>query len=169
MFKRFSEPAAFDFSQVILSFVFVGLGLLFMYLVGRKTILQCDRIGSNQNCIIKISWMDLVRMNTRTIGEVRSAAVEENCDDEGCTYRVRIGTDQGPLYLGEVYSSGESEKRTNAELINAFAQGRSNTLEVSNGGGIWVFFPLIFVVVGVWIVLPPLVYRLRKVFDPDLP
>ncbi len=146
-----------EIPHLLLSVIFVGVGLLFSYLLGVVTTLECTRAGTAQSCHLQNSWLGLVTLNDRQLEAVHEAWVEESCDDDGCTYRVALQTSQGQLPLGSAYSSGEASKQEKARLVNAYVKDPSiASLKVQEGGGFWMVIPLIFVVVGVWLVAKPI-------------
>lgn len=148
----------FELPHLFLSIIFVGLGLLFSYLLGIVTTLECSRLESAQTCNLERSWMGLVKLTDRPLRQVHSAWVEESCDDDGCTYRVVLETDQGQLPLGTAYSSGSASKQDKADQVNAFVENASITqVKVQDGGGLWMLFPLIFIAVGLVMVARPLI------------
>ncbi len=167
MTTRTSLLEIIEFPTLLLSVVFVGMGLLFTYLLGRQTTLECAWRDARQDCILRTTWLGWVNLNQRGIQEVRSATVEENCDDEGCTYRVSIRTNDDVLPLGSAYSSGYTGKQNAADQINRFAAGELPTLNVSNSAGLWIFFPLIFVAVGIGLVYKPILHLLRALLNPE--
>jgi hypothetical protein len=158
----------FELPHLFLSIVFVGLGLLFSYIMGIVTTLECSRPESGQVCNLERSWMGLVKLTDRPLRQVQSAWVEENCDDDGCTYRVVLETDQGQLPLGTAYSSGSSSKQEQADQVNAFVKNSSiSQVNVQAGGGLWMVIPLIFLVIGVGIVARPLVGLVKEQIKPE--
>lgn len=157
-------PEQFTPPHLILSVIFVGAGLFFLYLLGQQTTLICMRTDAMEQCAMHTSWMNLVQLNSRTIEGIRSAWVEEQCDEDGCTYRVVMRTDQGEIPLGRAFSSGEAPKQQKAEQINAFASQQNHALKVSEGGGWWILLPLAFVIVGIGLIYHPLRATLQRAF-----
>lgn len=138
--------------HLILAVVFVGVGLLFLYLLGQQTTLICTRTDDLEQCTLRTSWLNLVQLNHRAVEGIRSAWVEEQCDDDGCTYRVVMRTEQGEIPLGQAFSSGKASKQKKADQINAFASQQRNDVKVSEGGGGWSLIPVIFVILGIGLV-----------------
>jgi hypothetical protein len=158
----------FELPHLFLSIVFVGMGLLFSYIVGIVTTLECARPESGQTCNLERSWMGLVKLTDRPLRQVHSAWVEENCDDDGCTYRVMLETDQGQLPLGTAYSSGSRSKEDKADLVNAFVKDSSiSRVKVQDGGGLWLFIPLLFIIIGVGLVARPLFGLIKGQIKPE--
>lgn len=154
-----------DPAHLILAVVFVGMGLFFTYLLGQRATLVCTRTGTMEQCTLHTSWMSLVGLNHRPIEGIRSASVEENCDDDGCTYRVVMHTEQGEIPLGQAFSSGKASKQQKAEQINAFANQQRHELNISEGGGGWILIPLVFMILGVWQIYRPLWGTLQAAFQ----
>jgi len=150
--------------HLILSVIFVGAGLFFLYLLGQQITLICTRTGAMEQCTLHTSWMNLVQLNNRTIEGIRSAWVEDQCDEDGCAYRVVMRTDQGEIPLGQAFSSGKASKQRKAEQINAFASQQSHALKVSEGGGGWILIPLVFVIIGIGLIYHPLWATLQAAF-----
>lgn len=150
--------------ELILSVLFVGAGLFFLYLLGQQTTLICTRTGAMEQCTLQTSWMNLVQLNHHAIEDIRSAWVENQCDDDGCTYRVVIRTDRGEIPLGQAFSSGMASKEHNAEQINAFASQQRNELKVSEGGGGWILIPIVFTILGIRLIYRPLWATLQSAF-----
>ena len=158
----------FELPTLILSIVFVGIGLFLSYLLGIVTTLECSRLGSSQTCHLQNDWMGMVTLNDRVVGKVHAASVEESCDDDGCTYRVAFETDQGRLPLGDAYSSGSASKQASADRVNTFIKDSSIPgVKVQDGGGLWLFIPLIFIAVGVGIIARPLIGLLKPRINPE--
>lgn len=158
-------PGQIEPPLLILAVVFVGAGLLFTYLFGQQTTLTCTRLNTLEQCTLQTSWMNLVPLHHRSIEGIRSASVEESCDEDGCTYRVLIRTERDEIPLGQAFSSGMAPKQRKADQINAFASQQKNELKVSEGGGWWVLFPLIFVIIGIGIIYRPLWATLRPMLQ----
>jgi hypothetical protein len=162
-------PEEFEPVTLGISVIFVAVGLLITYLMGIVTTLECTRSASTQSCHMQNTWMGLVTLSTRGVAGLDSAYVQESCDSDGCTYRVAFETSSGELPLGAAYSSGQSGKREKADLVNAFIKDPAiPSVKVADGGGFWMFFPLIFVAVGVGLVIRPVWNLIRKAINPEL-
>jgi len=156
MLSRLNLPTEFNFVTILLSFIFLGIGLLMAYLLGRVTTLECSRQLALPQCNLHTTWMGLVDLSDRPLRQLYVAQVEESCDDEGCTYRVAIETDQGRLPLDSAYVSDYADRVEKVDAINAFiANPEQRDLSVQDGGGWWMFFPLVFIILGVSIGLAP--------------
>ena len=71
------------------------------------------------------------------IRQLRGAYVQDNCDEDGCTYRVELRTAGGTVPLTSVYSSGLEKKRSTAERINEFVDSRESKLTLQESAG-WI-------------------------------
>lgn len=156
MLSRLKLPTEINPVTMLLSIIFVGAGLFFTYLLGRVTTLECTRQLALPQCNLRVTWMGLVDLSDRPLRQLRSAHVEESCDQDGCTYRVALETDQGRLPLDSAYISDLADRTTKVDAINTFVGSPDQpTLSVQDGGGLWIFFPLIFVVIGLVMGLAP--------------
>ena len=136
MLKRLNLPTEFNPVTILLSVIFVGVGLLLTYFLGRVTSLECSRQLALAPCNLHTTWMGLVDLSDRPLGKVFSAHVEESCDSDGCTYRVAIETDQGRLPLDSAYVSDLADRTTKVDAINAYlVDPAQSTLSVQDGGG----------------------------------
>ena len=107
--------------------------------------------------------MGLVKLTDRPLRQVHSAWVDESCDDDGCTYRVVLETDQGQLPMGTAYSSGSTSKQEQADQVNAFVKDDSiRQVKIQAGGGLWLFIPLIFIALGVGLIARPLIGLIKE-------
>jgi hypothetical protein len=144
---------------LILGLILVVAGLAVMFFFARVAELECSRPEpSTVQCVKEIKWLGVVSMNKETIRDVRGAQVDESCDEDGCTYRVRVIASQGDVPLTGYYSSGRSAKERTADQINAYvARGGEEPLTVSDGsvilgalvGGAFAVAGLIAAVAGV--------------------
>ena len=158
----------FELPHLFLSIVFVGVGLLLSYLLGIVTTLECSRLEGGQACNLRNSWMGLVTLTDRPLRQMHSAWVEESCDDDGCTYRVALETDQGKLPLGSAYSSGSVSKQELADRVNAFVKDASiSQVKIQAGGGLWIIIPLIFIAIGVGLIARPLFGLIKQQIKPE--
>lgn len=144
--------------RLILGVFFVLGGLGAFYLFGQVHTLTCERTQGRQNCHMDISWMGVLPLQSANIPPLQSAWVRESsCDTEGCVYQVILRTTGGdiPFWIGP--SSGTQSKEEMAQKIEAFLKDSSQpTLEVKTGGGLWILLPLVFLVVGLWLSVYPL-------------
>lgn len=96
----------------------------FAYVLGQVTTLTCDRVGTEQiDCTVQTTWLDLLPLGDKSVRGVRGAQVAENCDEDGCTYRVELVTDAGLVPLTSYYSLDSTEKERAAQRVNDFARG----------------------------------------------
>jgi hypothetical protein len=96
----------------------------FAYVLGQVTTLACDRVGTDQiDCRIQSKWLDLLTLRDQFVRDVRGARVAENCDEDGCTYRVELVTRAGVVPLTSHYSLDSTGKEHVAQRINDFASG----------------------------------------------
>ena len=156
MLSHLKLPTEINPVNVILSMIFVGVGLLFTFLLGKVYTLECSRQLALAQCNLHTSWLGLVDLSDRPLRRIYSARVEQSCDED-CTYRVSIETDQGSVPLDSAYTSDQSGKILKVDAINTYlADSTQPTLEVQDGGGFWLVFPLIFVAIGLWLGLAPI-------------
>ncbi len=148
----------YELPRLILAFVFVAVGLGTAYLLGQVHSLSCQRIGERQNCRIDVSWMGVLPLRHQILSPLQGAWVDESCDEDGCTYRVVLRTGSGDIPLGVGYSSGLKSKEDMVETIQTFVKNPSQPeLTVQTGGGLWMAFPLVFFVVGLWLGIAPVI------------
>lgn len=165
--KRFFESFDPDeWIRIFLGILFVGVGLLFTFIIGQVATLACNRMEDADRCVLRVNWMGLSPLKEIPIEGLNGARVEESCDDEGdCTYRVLLITSRQALPLQSAYSSGRVEKEEIAAQINAFALDKTiPNLSVSQGGGFWVILPLGFIAVGIFLTINPLKHAFRNLF-----
>jgi len=152
-------------SGLFFGFVFSACGCLIAFFFGQDGFLTCTRVESSQvQCLQETKWLGIVPLGEKEIQNLTGARVVENCDDDGCTYRVELDTDQGRVALTSYYSSGEKAKREIADQINTFIQNpRSDgPLNVKSSIGPWGFIlPLIFILVGPLVALSGLWRAIR--------
>lgn len=147
----------YELPHLLLAFLFVAAGLGTAYLLGQVQILTCERAPGRQNCQIDTSWMGLIPLRHQTIPPLTGAWVDESCDEDGCTYRVILQTGSGDIPLGIGYSSGLHSKQEMAQKVQAFVADPSQPdLEIKTGGGLWILFPLTFLIMGVWLGISPI-------------
>ena len=142
---------ALKIRRLIFGLIFSVVGFIVMVLLGQVTVLQCTHPEPSQVvCGREVKWLDVVPISVETIKDVRGAWVDERCDEDGCTYQVRMETGQGDVPLTGYYSSGQSSKEKAAAQINDYVAGRGgDTLAIREGFGMWgVLFGGIFVIAG---------------------
>lgn len=113
----------------------------FAYLLGQVTTLTCDRAGTDQiDCMIQSTWLDLLPLREQPVRGVRGAQVAENCDEDGCTYRVELVTSAGLVPLTSHYSLDSTEKERVAQRVNDFARGSAAPSLVVQDRSSWSLF-----------------------------
>jgi hypothetical protein len=134
-----------------LSVVFVGVGLLVLFFLGQNDTLRCTRTGGTQvHCTLTTTWMNISRLKEVTFSSLISANTEENCDEDGCTYRVMLVTSSGGLPLTNVYSSGYESKQKMVDQINSYLRtSDQRSLEIESSSGLWIVLPVFFILVGI--------------------
>jgi hypothetical protein len=154
--------------MTFLAVLFVGIGLLTAFLLGKVSTFSCARADDADRCVLRQNWMGIAPLKETRIEDLQGAQVETSCDDDGCTYRVLILTARQNFPLIAAYSSGQQSKERMVDQINAFVKDRSiPSLEVRDGGGFWMIFPLIFLVVGLGMAVKPLIAALRTIFPSE--
>lgn len=132
-----------------LVFTLVGLGIT--YLAGQVSTLDCVKTDGQPVCRFSVSFMDSVQLKEMSIQELKSASVEEDCDDDGCTYRVVLDTGFGAMAFTDGSDSNYDSKQAKADHINQFLQKPDVTaLQVKDGGGFWAYFCFLFVLGGLY-------------------
>lgn len=126
----------------------------FAYVLGQVVTLTCDRVGTGQiDCIVQSTWLDLLPLRERAVRGVQGAQVNENCDEDGCTYRVELVTRAGLVPLTAHYSLDSAGKETIAQRVNEFARdATAPSLVVRDSSGWSVYVVLAAIVAGplVW-------------------
>ncbi len=135
----------------LMSAMFFGFGLLFLYLMGQVSTLDCSRVGNGGvNCSLLTTWMDLSPLDEKPISQIELAYVQQQCDEDGCTYRVTLHSRFGDFPLTSLYSSGKAEKEQMAHQINTFVQDTSQpTLRLKHRELWGLLLPLVFLLVGI--------------------
>jgi hypothetical protein len=147
-----------------------GLGLLLLcllgvFLAGQTSALECARpAGGTPNCILRITWMEMFTMREHQLTGLRSASLDENCDDEGCTYRIYLDAQGGGRPMTSAYSSGTISKNATIQKINQFAVNPNQTeLAVEAGGKLWVLLPGVFLLGVVYWVTTSILAVIRDI------
>lgn len=111
-----------------------AIGLLFLFIFGQHIELTCTRQASQGVvCEKRQSFLGLIPGKEQTLTGLSGAYVEENCDSDGCTYRVMLQTETDDLPLTVPYSSGADPKERVAREINEFVRGSRPTFELQEG------------------------------------
>lgn len=141
-------------NNILFGLFFMGMGSIFLFAFWEVSLLECRRVTSDQvNCQLKHTLMRLVPLSTRDVDRVASAQVDESCDSDGCTYRVTLNTDNGPVGLTPFYSSGYEPKQSAAREINQqLANNQQGEFTIRAGGtdGMTCFagIPMLFFMIG---------------------
>lgn len=151
---------------IIFGLVFALAGVFILYITGTETTLTCTRVRANQvNCTAQDRWFGLADLGTRSMEAVRRASVVDNCDTDGCTYRVELDTELGWMPIQDVYSSGREDKEETAGAINTFLQDQGReTFTITQSLGAWALFALAFCLPGVGIMAGGLWQMVRGLF-----
>lgn len=108
---------------MVFGLAFSCCGLIFLLFMAQRADLNCRRVEPTQiNCQLQSSLLGLVPISSQSVSGLIDAGVAENCDSDGCTYRVELRTESGSVPLASFYSSGEEPKRLLANQINRFVQ-----------------------------------------------
>jgi hypothetical protein len=133
-------------------FVFTAAGFGFLLIGAHRTQVTCTRVEPQAvNCTIQSSWLGRFPQTPRTASNVQQAVVTENCDSDGCTYRVELLTPAGSEPLTNSYSSGFSDKEQAVRRVNGYlAGGTAEPLQFTSdlGMGWFVLIPIVFVLIG---------------------
>jgi len=104
----------------LIAVVIIGALLYFM---GQVTTLTRHRAERDRvDCRIQSNWLGLLPLRERSVRGVQGAQVAENCDQDGCTYRVELRTGGGIVPLTPHYSSGSVVKESVARRVNDFVR-----------------------------------------------
>lgn len=140
------------FVSIPLGLAFTIGGFLFLLIAAHRTEVTCSRVEPQLvNCRIQSSWLGWFPQTPRTAADVQQALVDENCDSDGCTYRVELLTGSGIEPLTNAYSSGFDGKQQTANQVNNYLAGGSNEpLQFTSdlGMGWFVLVPILFVLIG---------------------
>ena len=139
-----------SFFPVIFGAIFALVGCIVLLVFGQTATLDCERVESTQISCEKQSRLLGMTVSRRSISRLQGARMDESCDEDGCTYRVELRTDQGIVPLTAFYSSGSQSKQKTADQINAFVQdSKEKSLTFKEGmGWLGIVFPGVFVVTG---------------------
>jgi hypothetical protein len=150
---------------IVFGLAFSCCGLIFLLFMAQRTDLDCRRVEPNlMNCQVKTSLLGLTPIGTQDISGLIDAEVAENCDSDGCTYRVELHTTRGKMPLTSYYSSGEESKRALADKINRFVQeGSTESISLrvyaGEGFGLIGLIPIAFMLLGVGIFVYGFIFR----------
>lgn len=152
---RFSILRSIDPGVLIvpfLGFLLFSAGLITLYLVGRVSTLSCARNEPGEpQCALITTWMGMTQLSDKPLATLSSAFVDESCDEDGCTYRVMLRTAREDLPLISSYSSGRTDKQMKVDQVLSFlADSSQKSLQITDGGGLFVLIPVAFAGVGLW-------------------
>ncbi len=68
---------------------------LFVFLFANSVTMVCTQQDGAFTCEIEKKLLDRVTTSHRTVSGVIAAQVDENCDNDGCSYRVELLTNNG--------------------------------------------------------------------------
>ena len=148
----------------VFGIVFAAFGVVFLYLFGQSTTLTCTHVESNWiDCTKQVTWMGRSIKEAQHIRQLRGAYVQDNCDEDGCTYRVELRTADGTVPLTSVYSSGFEEKQSAADRINAFVDSQEGELTLQESSGwIAILTAAVFLIVGLAVIVLGTLGAIRK-------
>ena len=160
--ERFSFLRAIDPGVLIapfLGFLLFSTGLAAMYFIGKVSNLSCTRTEQvGIKCSLITTWMDLTQLSDKPLATLNSAYIEDSCDEDGCTYRVVLSTSREDLPLTTSYSSGITDKQQKVDQILSFlADNNQTNLQISDGGGLFLAFPLFFTGAGLYLCVTSLI------------
>lgn len=138
----------------------IVIGCIMFFIFGREITLTCRYASATQaNCTKVSRLMGITIGEPQEITSLKGASVEENCDEDGCTFRVLLHTDSENTPLTSYYSSGKTKKSEQAAQLNDYLQAsREPELELVAGAGIigtlipllLILFGPIEMLIGVW-------------------
>jgi hypothetical protein len=108
---------------------FVAVGLVIALFFGQVSVLECVHPEPSQVvCEKEVRLLGLVPVGRETIRDVRGAWLDDNCDSDGCTYRVVLRTDGSDVPLTSYYAAGQRAKEEMADRINTYVEQESEGL-----------------------------------------
>ena len=134
---------------------------LFMVSVFSQTHdLSCSRLEPSLiRCTSQSKLFNLYELQQRTFENISQAILAESCDEDGCSCRVEMQTESGMTPLNIVYMGGiggcDSQQKK-ANTINAFLADTTAvtmTINPTTSEHLMTFFPIIFVLSSVFIVI----------------
>lgn len=130
--------------RFITSFLITIAGFGTTYLAGQVSTLKCVHTGDGiPACQFSVSFLDRIPLEEMSIQELKGAELEEDCDDEGCTYRVILITGYGPEAFTIGSDSDRSGKQEIVDEINQFLASETGPdLFVKDGAGFWVLMTI---------------------------
>ena len=146
--------------SILFGLIFLGAGVFSVIVFSRVGELSCTRLEpSSYTCVRDTKLFGLVPLEKEQLPTIRQAYLSESCDEDGCSYRVDMRTDEGDIALVGYYSGGigaykQQEEKMNQ--INAFVSdpdAEELTLVAGLSEILLSFMPMIFVVIGAVICL----------------
>lgn len=135
---------------LIMGLGFSLIGALSIFVFGQVSELNCTRQNSDAPACT-LTYSGVMGSFRQSIGSLRGARVEDNCDEDDCAYRVQIETSSGFYPLTDYYSSGSKAGMVNR--IHAFLNNpvEQNLYIVEDSR--WLIYPFggVFGVLGLWI------------------
>jgi hypothetical protein len=99
--------------------LFLVAGVAAILLLGRLTVLMCQRLEPNQiEC--QLTSTGLLGSQTTQITALEGAEVATHSDDDGDTYSIVLFAVGQKIPFSKIRSSGYAAKKANADRINAF-------------------------------------------------
>jgi hypothetical protein len=143
-----------DPKSILFGLVFMVLGIFFMFIFGQVAELSCTKTAAGETeCSKVVKFLGVIPLSSSEFRDVYRAEVEENCDDDGCSYRVVLTSIDGERPLTSYYSSGWDSKQELAGRINAFIGSNvsGGTLSIQENSGLWAsLLSLVFLLVGLY-------------------
>ena len=133
-----------------LAFLLIGLFLAAIY--GRQASLSCNRIESKEvDCFYQSSWLNLLILDEQSMEGVWRARVQQVCDVNSCAAFPELDTQNGPVRLSTVASSGSSTAVNTVDRINHFIDDdQVNELAFAfEYGVVQLIMPILATVVGI--------------------
>ena len=136
-------------------FLYMGLaftlaGCLVFFFFGQTSSLECIREGSfHPSCSLTQSLIGFTLRESTVVELIDARVVESRDSDDDLTYRIILETASGNIPLTSYFSSGKQKKIGIVNEITSFlANSQTTTLMIQQGGKSFLFFPLIFTLIG---------------------
>jgi hypothetical protein len=142
--------------HILVSFVVIGMGVLFLFILGQKYNLACTRVNATQfDCTIKSLWFGLLPAGEQSISHLQSAQVGTSCKGASCTYRVELVLEASTVPLIPGYTpDGEVKQAIAAQINNAIKDSQKQSFSASDGfNTFFLIVPVIFILAGVYILI----------------
>jgi hypothetical protein len=141
--------------SIVFGLIFLGAGLFSVFIFSRISELSCTRMEpSSYTCVRNIKLFGLIPLGEEQLPTIRQAYLSESCDEDGCSYRVDMRTDEGDFALADYYEGGiGAYNRLEKKVIqiNAFVSDPNEEtllLEAGLSGILLSFLPMLFVLIG---------------------